>query len=244
MNEKENGNKEKRGEVVNLSIPLETITIVLAVALVIVVVYNQLAINELGYLAAAVGASPENQNAAQSAVLSSIDVTPKGVPAVYGAELGISYDDVSAGNPQKADATIQKLAAYDTSIELDAQQLERYVKIAGQISCEYCCGADSIIFTKDSGQYKKGDAACGCAHSYAMRGLAKYLITQHGDEFTDDQILEELGKWKTLFFPDILAQKAAVLQDKGIELNYVNLASNKYRNIEAGTDGGGMVGGC
>lgn len=223
------------------SIPLELINAILVIALVAVVVYNQFAIKEVGYLASPTGAAvAESQNAA----VSSIDVTPKGVPAVYGAELGISYDDVSVSNTQKADATIQKLAAYDTSIELDAQQLERYVQIAGQISCEYCCGSDSIIFTTDIGQYKKGDAACGCAHSYAMRGLAKYLVTKHGSEFSDDQILEELGKWKTLFFPDILAQKAAVLQQNGVELNYINLASNKYRGIEQGSNGGEMVGGC
>ena len=65
-----------------------------------------------------------------------------------------------------------------------------------------------------------------------MRGLAKYLITNHPNEFTDDQILEELGKWKILFFPGPMAAKAKVLQSKGIELNYINLASNKYRGIE------------
>ncbi|MBI4018274.1 MAG: hypothetical protein HY368_01570 [Candidatus Aenigmarchaeota archaeon] len=238
-------NAETQNEAVKITVSLETITILLVVAVLAVVVYNQIAINELGYLASATGSvTQQSAQQSQNTALKSVDVTPKGVPPIYGAELGISYDDVSAANAQKADETISKLASYDVDIQLDAEQLERYVKIAGQISCEYCCGADSIIFTKDSGQYKRGDAACGCAHSYAMRGVAKYLITQHGDEFTDDQILEELGKWKTLFFPDILAQKAAVLQDNGIELNYVNLASNKYRGIEAGSAGGGMVGGC
>ena len=77
-----------------------------------------------------------------------------------------------------------------------------------------------------------------------MRGLAKYLITKHGSEFTDDQILEEMGKWKVLFFPEIHMQKAAALKQNGIELNYINLASNLYRNIEKGASGGAMVGGC
>ncbi|KKK51713.1 hypothetical protein LCGC14_3112180, partial [marine sediment metagenome] len=30
----------------------------------------------------------------------------------------------------------------------------------------------------------------------------------------------------------------------GIELNYINLASNKHRGIEKGQASGGMVGGC
>lgn len=165
------------------------------------------------------------------------DVTPKGIPEIYGSELGISYDDVSAVNPKKADTTIKKLALLDTTITPEGDDLQRYIDITSQISCEYCCGAPSII-TAD------GKAACGCAHSFAMRGLAKYLIKNHASEYTDDQILEELGKWKTLFFPTQLSQKAQVLLDNGIELNYINLASNKYRDIESGASGSGMVGGC
>ena len=164
-------------------------------------------------------------------------VIPKGIPIVYGAELGVSYDDVSVANPTKADQTIRKLGDFDNAITLTGKDLARYINISSKISCEYCCGAASIIFND-------GSAACGCAHSYAMRGLAKYLITKHGSEFTDDQILEEMGKWKVLFFPEIHMQKAAALKQNGIELNYINLASNLYRNIEKGASGGAMVGGC
>ncbi len=175
-------------------------------------------------------------SSAQQTQLSS--VIPTGVPAIYGEELQIAYDDISASNQQKADATINKLAKFDTSITLTGDKLERYITIASSISCEYCCGAKALIFSN-------GQAACGCAHSYAMRGLGKYLLQNHADEYTDLQILEELGKWKVLFFPDIHMQKAQILQQQGIELNYVNLASNKYRGIEQGSSGGGsMVGGC
>ena len=196
-------------------------------------------------------------------------IIPKGMPEVYGKELGVSYDDVSANNPSKADQTISVLGQLDNKITLQGNDLERYVDIASQISCEYCCGAQSIIFRREdiaalnenidaaiaagkiteneAKQYRQqpGGAACGCAHSYAMRGLAKYLLTQHGSEYTNDQILEELGKWKTLFFPGGMKQKAAVLEQQGIELNYINLASNKYRGIEQGqASSGAMVGGC
>jgi hypothetical protein len=157
----------------------------------------------------------------------SIDVIPKGVPGIYGKELGVSFDDVSAANQQKADATIKKLGILDQQISLSGNDMERYIDAAGRISCEYCCDTDSIIFSD-------GKAACGCQHSFAMRGLAKYLIKNHGSEYTNDQILEELGKWKTLFFPSKITEKAMVLQEKGIELNYINLASNKYRGIENG----------
>ncbi|MEW6295235.1 MAG: hypothetical protein AB1467_02970 [Candidatus Diapherotrites archaeon] len=186
--------------------------------------------------------STANTTSNSTALLS--DVIPKGVPAIYGKELGVSFDDVSASNAAKADETIGKLGALDNQIQLSGDLLQRYIKITGQISCEYCCGAQSIIFTTDSGKYKAGDAACGCAHSFAMRGVAKYLLKNHASQYTDDQILEELGKWKTLFFPGQITQKAKILQEKGIQLNYINLASNKYRGIEKGSSGSSMVGGC
>ncbi len=177
---------------------------------------------------------------ASSSLVSNVaatDVIPTGTPNIYGAELKVSFDDITPNNPQLADAAIRKLGVLDEQIVLSGDDLNRYISIVSKISCEYCCGAPSIIFDN-------GDAACGCAHSYAMRGLAKYLISEHGSEFADDQILEELGKWKTLFFPGQITQKAAILKQQGIELNYINLASNKYRGIESGTGGGGMVGGC
>lgn len=169
---------------------------------------------------------------------------PSGVPEIYGSELGISFDDVSASNPQKADETIRLLGNIDRETELTGTDLERYINILYRlengISCEYCCGARAVIF-------ETGDAACGCAHSYAMRGLTKYLILNHGDEMSDEQILEEIGKWKSLFFPSQIANKAVILSSKGVELNFINLASNKYRGIErsvASGSSGGMVGGC
>ena len=164
-------------------------------------------------------------------------IIPTGTPKIYGNELKIKYDDISTANPRLADASIGVLGNLDDKITLTGADLERYIKIASQISCEYCCGAPSIIFSN-------GQAACGCAHSYAMRGLAKYLIKNHPKEFSDDEILEELGKWKVLFFPDVHKEKASALESKGIKINYINLASNKYRGIEQGSSGGAMVGGC
>ena len=67
---------------------------------------------------------------------------------------------------------------------------------------------------------------------------------------TDEQILNELGKWKVLFFPGVHEQKAQVLNADGIDYtNYVNLASNLYRGAEnqastSSSGGSQMVGGC
>jgi len=197
-------------------------------------------------------------------------VIPTGVPIIYGGELGISYDDISPNDQSSADRTIRILGNLDRTITLEGENLDRYIDITSQISCEYCCGAQSIIVRREdvesmnekidaaieAGQiteeqaeeYRQnaGDAACGCAHSFAMRGVAKYLIIEHGSEFTDEEILDELGKLKTLFFPSQMAAKAAVMEEQGIEFSYANLGSNSYRGIErsASGSGGGMVGGC
>ena len=204
------------------------LTISLLVAALFIVIFNSYQISQI------------TGNAIVSTGSSS-SVIPTGTPKIYGQELQISYDDISPNDQYKADLTIRKLAQFDETVTLTGNDNERYINILyilnNGLSCEYCCGARSIIF-------ENGQPACGCAHSFAMRGLSKYLITQHGNEYTDEEILEEVGKWKVLFFPSQLEAKAAILQDKGIEVNYVNLASNKYRGIEAGSSAGGMVGGC
>ena len=173
--------------------------------------------------------------------VSASEIIPTGTPRIYGEELGVKYEYVNANNPKVANQVISFLGNIDRSETLEGEQLERYIDILynlnNGISCEYCCGARAIIFSN-------GEPACGCAHSYAMRGVAKYLIKYHGEEFTDEEILEEVGKWKTLFFPVIMEGKAQALNQNGIEFNYINLASNKYRGIEQGQASGGMVGGC
>jgi len=173
--------------------------------------------------------------------VSALSVLPEGTPDIYGNEIGVSFNDVSASNPQLADATMAKLTKYE-DMQLNKEQMERYVKIGSSIACEYCCGAKTLVFSN-------GERACGCAHSYAMRGLAKYLLTKH-PEISDTEILNELGKWKVLFFPGVHEKKAEVLKANGIDYtNYINLASNLYRGAEnqattSLSGGSQMVGGC
>ncbi len=146
-------------------------------------------------------------------------VLAKGVPDVYGSKLGISYDNV--------EQAMKVLAAFDDGNPMaDAGLNARYVKIGTAISCEYCCGADSIIFPN-------GQAACGCAHSYAMRGLAKYLLANN-PEMSDEKILDELAKWKSLFFPKQSMEKAVQFNLAGKDINPTDLMSNKFRGFTAG----------
>ena len=223
MESKTQNNEERNNPNYELIIQIGLIAI-----LAIVLVFN------VGKISSLTG----NVIATGIGTVSASEIIPKGTPNVYGEELGIKFDDVSVSNPQLADQTIKKLAAYENK-QLTQEQMQRYIKIGSSISCEYCCGAQSIIFSN-------GERACGCAHSYAMRGLAKYLLTEHPD-MTDEEILNEMGKWKVLFFPGIHEQKAQVLESRGIDsTNYINLASNLYRGAEKGqaTGGSSMVGGC
>lgn len=126
-------------------------------------------------------------------------VISKGVPDVYGPELNVTFDQVqqSMNVMAKFDPTYGK-----NKITLTSDGLKRYIDIGLKIACEYCCGAKSIVF-------QNGEAACGCAHSQAMRGLAAYLIQNHGSEYSNDQILRELARWKGVYFPKQTIKKMA-----------------------------------
>ncbi len=157
--------------------------------------------------------SRQAQQPSQAELQAVIDkVIPKGVPEVYGTELKVSFDDV--------EKSLDVLANLDADLnpgkggikfeELTQIQKDRYLKIGFMIACEYCCGVKSLI-TKD------GKPSCSCAHSAAMRGLAKYLLKNHESEFTDEQILDHLTKWKILFFPQQMIAK--YMQSQGMSIS-------------------------
>lgn len=121
----------------------------------------------------------------------------QGIPEVYGAELNVSYDDVQN--------SMNVMKQFDLGYgrnkpSLSAEEKTRYTNINLRISCEFCCGAAAIVF-------ENGEPSCGCAHSQAMRGLTAYLIKNHGAEYSDDQILRELARWKSRYYPKQMIQK-------------------------------------
>ena len=122
---------------------------------------------------------------------------PQGVPEIYGVEMGITYDEVQSA--------INAMKVYDPEygsnrITHTGEKLQRYIDITTKISCEYCCGVNAITRSD-------GSAACGCAHSQAMRGLTAYLLEYHPEEFTNDEILRELARWKGRYFPKQMIDK-------------------------------------
>jgi len=125
-------------------------------------------------------------------------VLAHGMPEIYGMELNVSFDKVSE--------SMEAMLKYDQSeygngqIKLEGDKMARYIKIGKMIACEFCCGVKTLVFDD-------GKAACGCKHSQAMRGLAAYLIEKHGTEYSDEQILRELAKWKGVYFPSAMVGK-------------------------------------
>lgn len=119
------------------------------------------------------------------------EVIPAGVPAVYGEDLGVSFDDVQE--------SINVLREFDLTFgqrkaPLAGADLERYIRTGSETACKYCCTAQTLV-------REDGTAACGCDHSRAMRGLAAYLIANRPREFGDEELLRELNRWRAVFFP-------------------------------------------
>lgn len=118
---------------------------------------------------------------------------PSGVPELsYGKELGVNFD--------KVQESMNKLRVYGPTygeegkkITLTGKDKERYINIASQTACKYCCGAKALV-------REDGEAACGCAHSIVMRALAAFLIKNY-PQLSDQRILEELNTWRKTFFP-------------------------------------------
>ncbi|MBI2558539.1 hypothetical protein HYW20_04405 [Candidatus Woesearchaeota archaeon] len=110
------------------------------------------------------------------------NIIPTGTPW-YGQEAGVTFDDPIAA--QKRWATYRKL-------ELDPEQEQRWSKIVNSFTCDYCCGSpqNPTIITR-----------CGCAHSAAAQGMARWFIKNYADKFTDEEIYGEMGRWYSLWYP-------------------------------------------
>ncbi|MEM4254756.1 MAG: hypothetical protein QXR53_00305 [Candidatus Norongarragalinales archaeon] len=231
--------------------------------LVLVLAFNQYQLSTLSnqillYSAPALGAGgsvgqqPASGATSGASLQAVVDrVIPKGVPDVYGSELGVSYD-----KPVESLTILGKLDGDlypDGTLkfaDLDSDAQQRYVALGKMIACEYCCGATELVFSN-------GQPACGCQHSAAMRGLAKYLLLKHPD-LEDSAILEEMAKWKILFFPKQHISKAVSFASSGMDsnINPTDLASNEFRGFKASSSSQSqsssqnianapdMVGGC
>lgn len=145
---------------------------------------------------------------------------PTGTPE-YGEALGASYDD-----PLKS---LEKLSNMYRGLKAEVQKnnpeaWQRFMNLASKpvgISCEFCCGVGPI------GIDRNGNSACGCQHNPALLTVALYLTAY--TDYSDAEILREVMRWKTLFFPKNMIELATSVAGKDLsELDALP----------------GMVGGC
>ncbi|MBI4095985.1 MAG: hypothetical protein HY438_03935 [DPANN group archaeon] len=118
------------------------------------------------------------------------NVVPRGTPW-YGQEAGVSFDDPIAA---------QNLWAKGRAIQLDSQDQSRWERIVNSFTCDYCCGSPQspTIITR-----------CGCAHSQAAQGMAKWFIKNYGSQYSDEEIYGEMARWYALWYPGPTVKRIA-----------------------------------
>lgn len=118
---------------------------------------------------------------------------PTGTPEYSEALGGISFDDPIN--------SLDYLAKWYYPLtkeveENDPETWQRYLGLAAEprgISCEFCCGIGAQGITKE------GKSRCGCQHNPAVLSLTMGLI--QSTDYNDAEVLREVMRWKTLFFP-------------------------------------------
>lgn len=166
-------------------------------------------------------------------------VIPKGTPA-YGEELGVSFDD-----PVASLNVLAKLDRQIPTAQLTEDEKARFINVTSRISCEFCCSAPAVTD-------QNGRDLCGCAHAQSFRGLSKYLVKNQPGQWTDEEILAELTKWKALYYPKNMVEKGVAAVENGLALTPAVLNDpNLLKKIKAGDSGSAglndlpsMVGGC
>ncbi len=144
---------------------------------------------------------------------------PTGTPE-YGAALGVTFDD-----PIGSLNRLQKQVYPQIKAELkqDQELWNRYISLGTKpvgISCEFCCGVGPV------GISSNGELKCGCSHNPAVQALAMWMIKN--TDYSDQEVLREVLRWKALWFPKNMIQLAVQASDGEVDVN--NLP--------------GMVGGC
>lgn len=145
---------------------------------------------------------------------------PTGTPE-YGQEMGVSFDDPIN--------SLALLAGAYPALKHEVQNnnpevWRRYLSLAAAprgISCEFCCGVGPQGITSN------GELTCGCSHAPAVQTVTLWLMLNK-PEYSDAEVLREVMRWKTLFFPKNM-----------IEIG-TQVAGKSVSDLELP----GMVGGC
>ena len=129
-------------------------------------------------------------------------VVPTGTPFYVlegsGAEKikGATFDDPITSQKVWASLLGSKRFGTANAIQLTPEEEQRWNKLTSVFTCDFCCGGPNSVTTINR---------CGCAHSYAWQGMAKFFIKYYPN-YTDEQILGEMTKWKGLWYPQGMIQ--------------------------------------
>ena len=203
-----------------------------------------------------ISATPAPKNTGNPTQDAIVTVVPTGTPfyALEGSGSekiqGASFDDPITS--QKVWASLLGSRRFGTAnaIQLTPEEEKRWQKLTGVFTCDFCCGGPNSVTTI---------ASCGCAHSYAWQGMAKFFIKYY-PTYTDEEILGEMTKWKALWYPqgmiqDYLVytgqQPASILThggSTGIKQQFLQSGSNGQQQTHASVTPldqlPSMVGGC
>ncbi|MBI2541826.1 hypothetical protein HYV80_03905 [Candidatus Woesearchaeota archaeon] len=109
---------------------------------------------------------------------------------------GATFDDPITSQKAWAGLLGSRRFGTENAIQLTPEEQQRWQRLTSVFTCDFCCGGPSSVTTINS---------CGCAHSYAWQGMAKFFIKYYPD-YTDEQILGEMTKWKGLWYPQGMIQ--------------------------------------
>ena len=198
--------------------------------------------------------APKNTgNPTQDAIAT---VVPTGTPFYVlegpGAEKvkGASFDDPLTSQKVWASLLGSRRFGTENTIQLTPEEEQRWQKLTSVFTCDFCCGGPNSVTTINR---------CGCAHSYAWQGMAKFFIKNY-PQYTDEQMLGEMTKWKGLWYPQGMIQDYLVYTGQqpatilthggsvGIRQQFLQQAPNVQHQTQASVtpldDLPSMVGGC
>lgn len=145
-----------------------------------------------------VPAEPKGMDPVEAA---KVVMLPKGTP--FYAPEGISFDD--------AIGALNNWQRYEHEIQLSGDLEARYQKIVSTMTCDYCCGGPTRVTVINN---------CGCSHSAAYRSIAKYLVKNYGDKYSDDEIIGELQRWKGAWYPKGVVEDYLLATGRGDVLGH------------------------
>jgi hypothetical protein len=110
---------------------------------------------------------------------------------------GISFDDPVG--------SLNIWGQYQTQ-ELSSDFEERYKRLITIFPCNFCCGSPTSVTL---------NGRCGCAHAQAARGFFRYMLSQYGGAYSDDQFFGEAYRWQAVWYPSGVVEDYLLATGRG-----------------------------